>query len=835
MTGTAAYNFNTKDVATANLITESGLSLTGTGSTNYTLTVLTSAKTITAKALTALGDLVFPSSKVYDGNTTATPNSGSAALITAETTGSGSTSDGKPYTGNTDNVSLTGTAAYDYNTIYVLTATTITESGLSLTGTGSGNYTLTAPSFNPYHITELPVNLYGSRPFDGTTDADHLILTVTNKISGDNLTIAGVGTLASKDYGSQSISVVGTLLLGGTDVSNYTLTGYTGSVDITKAELLVTADNKSKTYDGYVYSGGYTSTITGYISPDGIGVVSGIGTITYSGNATDVASKYSSAYTITPVVTGLSATNYYFTPVNGTLNIYKKTLTVYVDNKSKCYGTEFNSGLSATFYGLVTGETPGSLTFANCLGVPSGAAPGAYTITLTGVADNLPFGLGNYDWTFYTGTMSVNALQNIKGNNMYYNGAETSLTGTDKTFVLYNVNSPTPVATLTSVGATYTFSDLCPGTYYIDASSIHADAGSVNGTDAAQVNYYVSSPSSYYISGSIEKVRFHAGDVGDQGTQGNLTINSTDASNILQHFVNAKPFHTTWTFWTKGDKMTGNPATESYPHMTLIPDFIGGDKTYDMYGLCTGDFNQSYSPSKTTSDNLSLVSNNEQLIAAGQTIDLPVRIVNASVVGAASIILNFDASLVDVQDVVMNANNSTAQWAVNGNELRIGWFSNVPFNLNAMDNLLTLKLKTKAAFVNGNEINFTLAANPANELANGTFGVISNAVLSVDKLKSTLANNQNIADGLKLSNYPNPFNGNTMINYTLPVDGQVSLTVYNYLGACVSTLVNENQIAGDHSLTLDAANFAAGIYTARIIVKSNAGEIVRTIKIVNNK
>src|SRR5262249_13509841 len=154
LTGTATGTYNTKDVATATTVTFAGVSLTGTGSGNYTLTIQSEpSATITTKALTAVGTLVFPDSKVYDGRTTATQTSGAAALQTAETAGTGTTSDGIPYTGNGDAVTLTGTASYNYNSKDVASATTITESGLSLTGTGSGNYSLTAPSFSSKTIT----------------------------------------------------------------------------------------------------------------------------------------------------------------------------------------------------------------------------------------------------------------------------------------------------------------------------------------------------------------------------------------------------------------------------------------------------------------------------------------------------------------------------------------------------------------------------------------------------------------------------------------------------------------------------------------------------------
>ncbi|MEB2296797.1 MAG: T9SS type A sorting domain-containing protein, partial [Ignavibacteria bacterium] len=54
-------------------------------------------------------------------------------------------------------------------------------------------------------------------------------------------------------------------------------------------------------------------------------------------------------------------------------------------------------------------------------------------------------------------------------------------------------------------------------------------------------------------------------------------------------------------------------------------------------------------------------------------------------------------------------------------------------------------------------------------------------------------------------NYPNPFNPTTTISYSIQNAGEVSLKVYDMLGTEVASLVNENQEAGNYSLTFNAA------------------------------
>jgi len=83
--------------------------------------------------------------------------------------------------------------------------------------------------------------------------------------------------------------------------------------------------------------------------------------------------------------------------------------------------------------------------------------------------------------------------------------------------------------------------------------------------------------------------------------------------------------------------------------------------------------------------------------------------------------------------------------------------------------------------------------------------------------------NVGVPDKFFLSqNYPNPFNPETRIDYTLPEQQNVSLKVYNTLGALVQELLNEVKPAGSYSVTFDASNLPSGIYIYRIQTESSA-------------
>ena len=65
-------------------------------------------------------------------------------------------------------------------------------------------------------------------------------------------------------------------------------------------------------------------------------------------------------------------------------------------------------------------------------------------------------------------------------------------------------------------------------------------------------------------------------------------------------------------------------------------------------------------------------------------------------------------------------------------------------------------------------------------------------------------------------NYPNPFNPTTRIEFSIPGNGNVTLTVYNLLGQKVVDLVNENMKAGSYQVTFDASRLSSGIYYYRL-------------------
>jgi uncharacterized GH25 family protein len=65
-------------------------------------------------------------------------------------------------------------------------------------------------------------------------------------------------------------------------------------------------------------------------------------------------------------------------------------------------------------------------------------------------------------------------------------------------------------------------------------------------------------------------------------------------------------------------------------------------------------------------------------------------------------------------------------------------------------------------------------------------------------------------------NYPNPFNPTTTIQYSIPKDEFVKLTVYDVTGKVVKELVNGHKVAGKYTVEFNANNYSSGTYYYKI-------------------
>lgn len=95
------------------------------------------------------------------------------------------------------------------------------------------------------------------------------------------------------------------------------------------------------------------------------------------------------------------------------------------------------------------------------------------------------------------------------------------------------------------------------------------------------------------------------------------------------------------------------------------------------------------------------------------------------------------------------------------------------------------------------------------------------SVQEIQDLYHLTAINNNLAECLPVNftlsqNFPNPFNPNTTIHFTIPSSTPVTLSVYDVTGKKIEILINQKLNPGSYIVSWKAANCASGVYFYRL-------------------
>lgn len=146
-----------------------------------------------------------------------------------------------------------------------------------------------------------------------------------------------------------------------------------------------------------------------------------------------------------------------------------------------------------------------------------------------------------------------------------------------------------------------------------------------------------------------------------------------------------------------------------------------------------------------------------------------------------------------------------------------------------------MRLETSAESFSKEALNLSLRVGPENPITkigslsgNQIADITNSAEVQTDINGVTEVNNEIPKEFALQQNYPNPFNPVTRINYDLPVDGPVTLKIFDMTGREVAALVNETQKAGTYSVQFNGSNLASGIYFFRINVGNSSANTMNS-------
>ena len=445
-------------------VTFQNLALTGTGAGNYTVKKAQGVGTIAPKQLTL--DLVGGTrfDKTYDGN---------ANVTQTLTKGTNYTLTG--FVGSEGTGIALGSSAGTYSDKNAAADKAVTFNGLTLTGTGAGNYTLNKTTLTGIGTIARRALTLGAvaaqtKTYDGNTAADtskfHAAL--NNVVAGEENLVKATATGAA--YNNKNVAAANTVsytgvALAGAEAGNYTLAATTaqGAGSITRRALTVdTVAAQSKTYDGTTAAdtSKFQATLGNFVAGE-----ENLVTATATGaayNDKNVAAANKVSYTGL-ALTGAGAGNYTLTATTaeGKGTITRRTLTVdTVTARSKTYdGTTAADAAQfhATLGNVVAGEESSVAATATGAAYNDKNVVGANRIDYTGIALT-GTGAANYaiaDTAQGAGTITQRALTlgAVEAQTKTYDG--TTAADASKFRAALNNTVTGDSVTATATGATY--------------------------------------------------------------------------------------------------------------------------------------------------------------------------------------------------------------------------------------------------------------------------------------------------------------------------------------------------------------------------------------------
>ncbi|MFS2037011.1 YDG domain-containing protein [Polaromonas sp. CT11-55] len=440
------FAFTDKNAGSGNkTVTTTGVTVgDGVNNANYNVSYADNTTSTINKANVTLS--TSDVTKTYDGTTGAT----GAVVVTAGTVFAGDSATGGTFA-FTDKNAGTGNK-------------TVTTSGVTVgDGVNNSNYNVSYADNTTSTISKANLTLSTSnvtKTYDGTTGATGtVVVTAGTVFAGDSAT-GGTFAFTDKNSGSgnKTVTTAGVTVGDGLNNANYNVSYVDNTTStINRANLTLTANNVTKTYDGTTSASGTAAVASGTVfSGDSI-----------SGGSFAFTDKNAGTGNKTVTTTGVAVNdgnggnNYNVSYVdNTTSTINKANLTLTTNNVTKTYdGTLAASGTVAVASGTVFGGdsiSGGSFAFTD-----KNAGTGNKTVTTAGVTVNDGNGGNNYNVSYADNTTSTINKANVT---LSTSDVTKTYDGTTSATGAVVVTAGTVFAGDSATGGTFAFTDKNAGT-----------------------------------------------------------------------------------------------------------------------------------------------------------------------------------------------------------------------------------------------------------------------------------------------------------------------------------------------------------------------------------
>jgi len=319
-----------------------------------------------------------------------------------------------------------------------------------------------------------------------------------------------------------------------------------------------------------------------------------------------------------------------------------------------------------------------------------------------------------------------------------------------------------------------------------------------------------------FVITNLQKINLIAPDGGEilkSGTTKSITWSSRNISNVkLEYSTN---IDTTWT-----EIKPSHPAKD-YKYDWIVPN-LNSELCKVRVSNVLDPLKYDQSAAVFTINNSKIKIKIPHLVSPAGDIVVPLN--SEQVHGATyfNFSIKYNSATMVLDTVIRNTVISSGQfnYVKDNGVVRIVWFSTTPVNF--VGDLFNMKFKSYSGvysvfqFDSPNQIKDSFNKLMDIELVNGSIGITD---IEDELIPTQYALSQN---------YPNPFNPSTTIQYQIPRESHVTLTIYNVIGQRIVTLVDEVKQAGFYNVRWNASNCANGIYFYSIVAK----DFIQTRKMI---
>jgi len=387
--------------------------------------------------------------------------------------------------------------------------------------------------------------------------------------------------------------------------------------------------------------------------------------------------------------------------------------------------------------------------------------------------------------------------------NIRYKNADSTILDNITVYANYIDGNPQD-STDTDVNGDYLYTALTNG-FYSFSMVTSKPWGGVNATHALAIMQHFAHIN--LLSGLYKKVA---------DVNGSNTINGTDALFVMKRYtqiINSFPV---------GDWLLEND--------TILIDH---DTVRDFRALVYGDVLGWYIPPGGKKSGLvnELSINYEGFIniLPGDVVEVPFYVNKNMDIGAVSLDLGYPEEYIEITDVKIQSDKGQLIFNPEDGHLKIAWCSLNPLQLNENDLLISVFLKVTDEYKPGDKIGFTISG--PGELADMELNAFKDVKLTTPYLNHL----SEFSEPSLSQNFPNPFSHKTDIEFILPEEGFVKLTVYNNCGEEITVLVNNRLSAGKYKEEFDGSDFSPGLYFYVLEVKGMSTDFSEVRKMIISK